>query len=169
MDTVIWVDENDVVIGEIPRSKAHEEGLLHRIAVVYVVNERGEILVQERMSGRFDHSSAGHVDPGETYESAAKRELTEELDIKNVALKELLSASISYDTESHTGNKVRHMYRFFEYRGEPQAVNYKEMRRVFWQNPMDVWRDMQNDMDNKKYTGGFKSSLKNYLKIKNIS
>lgn len=76
MSNVIWVDENDAVLGEVDREKAHKEGLLHRVAAIYLVNDRGEILVNERAKdGYLDHSSAGHVDVGESYLEAAKREL----------------------------------------------------------------------------------------------
>ena len=81
MDNVIWVDENDTELGIISRERAHREGLLHRIVVTYLTRPNGDILGQERMSGRLDHSSAGHVDPGESYLAAAKRELNEELGI----------------------------------------------------------------------------------------
>ena len=48
MSNVIWVDDKDNVLGEITRQKAHQEGLLHRVAVIYLVNEKGEILINER-------------------------------------------------------------------------------------------------------------------------
>ncbi len=33
---VIWIDENENDLGEVSLSKAHQEGLLHRISVVYL-------------------------------------------------------------------------------------------------------------------------------------
>ena len=47
MSNVIWVDENDNVLGEITREKAHKEGLLHRIAAVYLVNDNGENVLRQ--------------------------------------------------------------------------------------------------------------------------
>src|SRR3989338_4420810 len=93
MSNVIWVDNNDNVLGEITREKAHQEGLLHRVAVIYVVNDKNEILVNERAKdGYLDHSSAGHVDIGESYLEAAKRELEEELGISGIELQEVGSS-----------------------------------------------------------------------------
>ncbi len=46
---VIWVNEKDEVFGDVPFRKAHDEGLLHRVAVVYLINERGEMRVQKKV------------------------------------------------------------------------------------------------------------------------
>jgi len=66
-NNIVVVNEKDEVIGVMSRAEAHKNGIPHRIAVIYVENQKGEILVQVRMTGRLDHSSAGHVDPGEEY------------------------------------------------------------------------------------------------------
>src|SRR3990167_11017250 len=87
---VILVDEQDNVLGEITREKAHQEGLLHRVSATYLTNDRGEILVNERAKdGHLDHSSAGHVDVGESYLEAAKRELEEELGVVGVEFQDI--------------------------------------------------------------------------------
>jgi isopentenyldiphosphate isomerase len=86
MDEVIWVDEQDNILGSVTLDKAHLDGLLHRIAVVYLTNDLGQILIQERDDGRLDHSAAGHVDIGESYLEAAKRELAEELEQERIIL-----------------------------------------------------------------------------------
>lgn len=112
-NNVILVDENDNELGVISIEKAHREGLFHRIVVVYLTKKNGQILVQERMSGRLDHSSAGHVDPGENYLEAAKRELKEELGIER-ELSEL-GKTISDEIEPEANNnRIRHIYKIFE-------------------------------------------------------
>lgn len=168
IDNVEWVDEDDTILGIIPRAKAHKEGLLHRIAVIYLTRDNGDILVQERISGRFDHSSAGHVDPGEDYLTAAKRELCEELGVCNVELKEI-GASIADEVEPEAGrNRIRHKYKLYEYHGEPGKLQEDEVKSVFWSNPLDIYQAMQDDPNNEKYCGGFKDSLKCFLKVKRL-
>jgi 16S rRNA (adenine1518-N6/adenine1519-N6)-dimethyltransferase len=79
------VDENDVAVGTARRAAIHEQKLRHRSVHVLVFNSAGEILVQLRGPTKdqyplyWDVSVGGHVNPGESYEAAARRELHEEL------------------------------------------------------------------------------------------
>ncbi|MBS7656776.1 MAG: NUDIX domain-containing protein [Candidatus Bathyarchaeia archaeon] len=82
------VDENDRVIGKATRKECHlNRNLIHRSVYIFVVNSRNEVFLQKRsMSkdlypGFFTASATGHVEYGEDYDGAAKRELDEELGI----------------------------------------------------------------------------------------
>ncbi|OGN13905.1 MAG: hypothetical protein A3J47_03450 [Candidatus Yanofskybacteria bacterium RIFCSPHIGHO2_02_FULL_43_22] len=159
MSNVIWVDEKDNVLGEITRQKAHQEGLLHRVAVIYLINEKGEILVNERADGgHLDHSSAGHVDVGESYLEAATRELEEELGVIGVELQDIGS---THAQDIGANFNSRHMFRVYVCRAVPVKLKEDEVRSVFWANPKDVYEDMR--VNPKKYTGGFKSTIELYL------
>jgi 16S rRNA (adenine1518-N6/adenine1519-N6)-dimethyltransferase len=82
------VDENNVVVGQKPRSEVHARGLRHRAVHVFVFNVLGELYLQKRSirkdtsPGLWDSSASGHLDVGEDCRSAAERELVEELGIK---------------------------------------------------------------------------------------
>ena len=168
MDSVIQVDENDNNIKKISRADAHKHGLLHRIAVVYLFNRKGEILVQERMDyGAYDHSAAGHVDPGETYDEAIARELKEELGVENVELHEV-GITKSEEFQAGRNKHIRHILKIFECIADPVILNKDEVRRVFWDDPLRVYKAMQNDPMNQVYTGGFKDSLRYILKKKRL-
>jgi 16S rRNA (adenine1518-N6/adenine1519-N6)-dimethyltransferase len=97
------VDEKDLVVGSATRKTIHENGLIHRAVHVFVFNPNGRIFVQKRSAHKdryplkVDSSAAGHVDPGETYLEAAKRELREELSISR-ELSEILRLPPSPDT-----------------------------------------------------------------------
>lgn len=81
------VDMNDRVTGQATRKKIHEQQLIHRSVHIFVFNPEGFLFLQKRAlskdenPGFWDTSSAGHVDSGENYLTAANRELTEELGI----------------------------------------------------------------------------------------
>lgn len=86
-DLLPVVDEEDRLVGEVPRRRVHLEKLRHRAVHVVVEDGRGRVLLQLRSGGKdsyphwWDISVGGHVDPGEDYLTAAKREIQEELGI----------------------------------------------------------------------------------------
>lgn len=104
-DILEIVDEHDTVIGTGTRKDVHQEGLMHRAVHVFVFNPRGEIYVQRRAATKdkhpvkLDSSAAGHVDPGETYEQTAVRELGEELGLQE-DLREILRIKACEETDN---------------------------------------------------------------------
>lgn len=92
MELLDIVDENGKPTGEtVERKTAHSEGIRHRTAHVWIVrksDEGAEVLLQKRamnkdsFPGRYDTSSAGHIQAGDEPEESAIRELHEELGIK---------------------------------------------------------------------------------------
>ena len=83
------VDEKDKVIGKATRDECHSNPkLMHRVVYILIFNSKGELLLQKRsmkkdMSpGKWTSSASGHVDSGDNYTDAAKRELKEELGIE---------------------------------------------------------------------------------------
>lgn len=81
------VDENDQVIGQLPRHVVHRDKRLHRAIHIFVFNSDGQLYIQKRspykdqLPNCWTTSCSGHVDAGEDYDTAAVRELREELDI----------------------------------------------------------------------------------------
>ena len=79
------VDRNDQVVGQAPRREVHAKGLLHRATHVMVHNAQGQLFLQKRsmskdtFPGCWDSSCSGHLDAGEDYATAARRELGEEI------------------------------------------------------------------------------------------
>ena len=81
------VDEQDVVLRPETREVVHVNNLRHRAVHMLLFNSKGELFLQKRSMwkdrnpGLWDSSAAGHVDSGEDYLQAARRELQEELGI----------------------------------------------------------------------------------------
>lgn len=74
----------------VSREKAHAEGIPHRTAHIWIIRKkegRVQILLQKRSQnkdsfpGKFDTSSAGHIQAGDEPLESALRELKEELGI----------------------------------------------------------------------------------------
>lgn len=85
MTKVILVDENDNPVGEAEKMQAHIDGLLHRAFSVFIFNEKGQMLLQQRALGKYHsgglwtNACCSHPVPGETTEEAALRRLQEEM------------------------------------------------------------------------------------------
>ncbi len=72
----------------VDRNIAHEKGMFHKSIHVWIINSKGELLVQRRNANKktypnmLDTSFAGHVASGESLTEAILREGEEELGLK---------------------------------------------------------------------------------------
>ncbi len=82
---VILVNERDEPTGAMEKIEAHEKGLLHRAFSVFIFNEQGEMLLQQRAPGKYHspnlwtNACCSHPAPGEEVSAAAHRRLKEEM------------------------------------------------------------------------------------------
>jgi len=86
---LILVDDRDREIGTCTRRQGHEgRGRRHRAYLVLILDPDGRLLLARRhpskwlWPGCWDGTVAGHVEPGETYASAARRRVREELGVR---------------------------------------------------------------------------------------
>ena len=84
------VDEEGTVIGKATRGLCHNGSRLqHAVVHLHVFNTQGDIYLQKRpewkdiQPGKWDTAVGGHIDYGETPEAALRREVSEELGIKD--------------------------------------------------------------------------------------
>jgi isopentenyl-diphosphate delta-isomerase type 1 len=79
------VDEQDCVIGQMPRSQVHAEKRLHRAVHIFVFRTTGELLIhlrsptKDEQPNKWTSSASGHLSAGEDYDETAHRELEEEI------------------------------------------------------------------------------------------
>ena len=70
------------------KSEAHKNGWFHNTIHLWLYTANGEILLQQRSHKKdiypllWDVSAAGHIDAGESFKKATKRETYEELGLK---------------------------------------------------------------------------------------
>lgn len=106
------VDEEDNVIGQATRAVVHARGLFHRAVHIFLFNQRGELLIQQRSAAKdefplcWTSSASGHVDAGEEYLPAAQRELEEEL-----GLREPLQFVLKLPPSERTANEQTVLFR----------------------------------------------------------
>lgn len=141
------VDEQDKVIGALPRSEIHKRGLKHRAIHIFWFRNDGMLCLQRRSyakdnsPGMLSSSCAGHVDSGETYLTAAVRELDEELGIK-VSPDQL--HEIDY---APTHEELGHEFvRSYLLRGDFNFnLHHPEVDSIVWRTPQEVSRWSQSD------------------------
>ena len=92
LNSIILVDEcghnlfdKDGRLSTMEKIEAHRKGLLHRAVSVFIFNDRNELLLQKRASGKYHspekwtNTSCTHPLPGETLIMCARRRLSEEM------------------------------------------------------------------------------------------
>lgn len=82
-------DENGKLTGEkMLRSIVHQNGIWHKAVHIWVVNDKGELILQKRSHEKATNpdmwttSTSGHLSAGDTPISGAIRELSEEIGLE---------------------------------------------------------------------------------------
>ncbi|NOT56254.1 MAG: NUDIX hydrolase YfcD [Deltaproteobacteria bacterium] len=94
-EIVAIVDARNTEVGAAPRWRMRASRLLHRSTYILVFNPEGALYVQKRtmtkdvFPGYYDPATGGVVLAGESYEESARRELEEEMGIRQVPLTRL--------------------------------------------------------------------------------
>lgn len=136
------VDGEDRVIGQARRADVHARGLLHRAVHLLVQRSDGAVFLQRRSlqkdshPGKWDSSASGHLDAGEAYAAAARRELVEELGI--VAEPSEIGR---LPASRETGQEFVRIYRV-EHEG-PFTLHPEEIMDGGWFTPQEVANRIQ--------------------------
>lgn len=133
------VDDNDKVIGHAPRSACHgNPALIHRAVHVLLFNKKGALLLQKRsphkdiQPGKWDTSVGGHLDRGESYLAAARREMQEELGLTGLPLTFLYPSRIRNEIESEN------IQTYLAISGQPAVFNPEEISEVSFWTPDEI-------------------------------
>ncbi len=93
IEQVVLVDELDNPIGTMEKMEAHEKALLHRAFSIFIFNNEGEMLLQQRAlskyhsGGLWTNSCCSHPKPNEKTLDAANRRLKEEMGFETDLIK----------------------------------------------------------------------------------
>ena len=157
-EQVILVNEKDEQIGTMPKLEAHVKGVLHRAFSVFVLNDKGELLLQQRAASKYHspllwtNTCCSHQRVGESNIEAGKRRLFEEMGFVT-ELKDVISfiykAPFSNGLTEHEFDHVL----VGSYNDNPD-FNKDEVQSFKWMTLEEVKKDM--DIQPQIYTEWFK-------------
>ena len=111
----MFVDENDIPIGTGSRQIAWQRGYFTRNIRVIIRDESNRFLCQKRSlhkdsyPGMWTVAASGHVDDGETWDDAAKRETLEEIGI-SINVKSVGQFTFKDDIGNKKIRQIVHVY-----------------------------------------------------------
>lgn len=170
-EQVILVNEKDVSLGIMPKMEAHQKGKLHRAFSVFIFNENGELLLQQRAinkyhsPGLWTNTCCSHQRVGETNIEAGRRRLHEEMgfvcDLKEVFWF-VYKAPFDNGLTEHELDHV--MVGYFD---KKPIINKVEVKSFKWMHLEDIRIDIKKNSH--IYTEWFKIIFNEYynrIKIK---
>lgn len=143
---VILVNRNDEQIGLMPKLEAHEKAVLHRAFSVFILNNKNEIMLQQRANQKYHSPSlwtntcCSHQRDGETNIQAGSRRLFEEMGFKT-ELKELFHFIYKAPFDNGlTEHELDHV--MIGYYDEEPIINPDEVADWKWMSIENVKREM---------------------------
>jgi isopentenyl-diphosphate delta-isomerase len=145
-EKVILVNELDQQIGLMPKLEAHEKAVLHRAFSVFVLNDKNEIMLQQRAHQKYHspllwtNTCCSHQREGESNIQAGNRRLFEEMGF-STELKELFHFIYKAPFDNGlTEHELDHV--MIGYYNEYPVINPEEVEDWKWMKIEAVKNDM---------------------------
>lgn len=156
-EKVILVNEADKPIGLMPKLEAHQKGLLHRAFSVFIKNNQGELMLQQRAQHKYHspllwtNTCCSHQKVGESNIVAGKRRLFEEMGF-TTELQELFSFIYKAPFDNGlTEHELDHVM-LGTYNGAPN-INLQEAADWKWIHPQAIKEELT--LHPNRYTAWF--------------
>ena len=148
-EEVILVDTNDNPIGLMPKMEAHEKALLHRAFSVFILNKKGELMLQQRAihkyhsPGLWTNTCCSHQRVGEGNIVAGNRRLKEEMGF-STSLEEIFSFIYKAPFENGlTEHELDHV--LLGYYEDFPDTNPEEVQSWKWMNLEEVEYEIRDN------------------------
>lgn len=157
-EKVILVDTNDNPIGLMNKLEAHEKALLHRAFSVFILNDKNEVMLQQRAHHKYHspllwtNTCCSHQRENETNIQAGTRRLREEMGFET-DLKEMFHFIYKAPFDNGlTEHELDHV--MIGYYNEEPIINEDEVESWKWMSIDAIKNDMIVNPD--VYTVWFK-------------
>ena len=165
-ETVVLVDRNDNPIGTMPKLEAHEKGVLHRAFSVFILNQKGQLMLQRRAldkyhsPGLWANTCCSHPRESEDNIEAGIRRLKEEMGFKT-SLNHMFS--FIYKTKFDNGlTEYEYDHVLLGYYNKTPFINTSEVAEWKWM-PLDkIIAEMKNKPED--FTVWFKIIFERFYK-----
>ncbi|MBC7794389.1 MAG: isopentenyl-diphosphate Delta-isomerase [Clostridia bacterium] len=159
-EKLIAVDGNDREIGQVSKAMAHDgEGTLHRAFSIFLFNDKGEVLLQQRSADKrlwplyWSNTCCSHPRVGEDISTATVRRLEQELGMQSD-----LTYLFKFQYQAKFGPQGSENELCSVYVGqaidEPQ-LHPREIAAVKWLSVEAVTRELAADTKGERYTPWF--------------
>lgn len=160
---VVVVDKFNRKLKIMEKLKAHKEGVLHRAFSIFIFDKNGNLILQQRAENKYhspllwSNTCCGHPRPGESFKTAAKRRLLEELGIKCEINK---FGIIKY--KLNVGDLIEHEYNtlFYGFYDGPIKPDLTEVANVKHEKLDFLFSDIKRNPN--LYTPWFRLILEEY-------
>ena len=145
----IYDEDNNLLEKKVEREYAHDNNLWHREILVLIINEKKEILLQQRsykkrnLKGKWG-LLAGHVTSGQNEEETVIREVDEEVGLK--IKKQDLKFIKLYKKGEYHNKKFQYIYLIKT--NNPISnykINYSEIRKLKYESIHNIKKRMENN------------------------
>lgn len=164
MEQVVLVNENDEKVGLMEKIEAHEKALLHRAFSVFILNDKDQIMLQQRAldkyhsPGLWTNTCCSHQRDGESNIEAGQRRLMEEMGF-TTELKELFKfIYIAPFDNGLTEHELDHVM-IGHYNDDPR-LNPDEAASFKWMTADEIMTDISEHPE--RYTEWFKIIFDKY-------
>ena len=157
-EEVVLVNKNDQQIGTMPKMEAHEKAVLHRAFSIFIMNDKGETMLQQRAGHKYHspllwtNTCCSHQREGESNIEAGTRRLKEEMGFQTELI-ELFSFIYKAPFENGlTEHELDHV--MLGYYNDDPEINPEEVAAWKWMKPELVKNDIEANPND--YTVWFK-------------
>jgi isopentenyl-diphosphate delta-isomerase len=169
-EQVILVNEHDKPIGIMDKLEAHRKGALHRAFSVFIFNQSGQMLLQQRSMSKYHspglwtNACCSHPRPEEDTLIAANRRLKEEMgvstDLKHTGVLLYRTNAVSIGFEN---GLIEHEYdHIFTGRTDAQPeINKDEVESFQWLGMSDIKERLRSNPE--QFTHWFKMAMDRFF------
>lgn len=137
VEMVVLVDEDNQVLETVSKSEVHTQNTrLHRAFSVYIFNEQNQLLLQQRSRKKetwplvWSNSCCGHPGPGESNIEAARRRISQELNISVGGIEEISPYRYQFTKAGITENEICPI--LIAFTSDDVLANENEIEAIRW-------------------------------------